>query len=691
MQFGRTESELDILQKLRTPDPNVWSEDGGYQLALMGERTVPFLVQTLTDEDQYARQHAYTFLYRYYGDSRALPALTELFLHNEDDSIRRNAATLIAGIDAKYATELMMEHFNADEVTQDIVVDVLLMLKDERVVPVLVARLENPKTRTDAAFALSKFKDKRAVPVLLDILELEDGKIDNRSKKDVVEKLAYIGDERAVPALLELLDTNLEADVVHLLPQFGTSIILPLQKMLEQLDDQQIARHILHDVHANRPRVLMAKKEIVRQILRDIRDPKLAPIYGKIYLKSDDTELQSALLLSLMNMGTEGFSTLLDILRHKPNASVLNCLTTFNSAAAVDAVASFAQDESCSFRLEAIQGLAKFGGLQQTEISKHLPRLLTDADSTVKLYTIDLIRKMALTEMSPALQELTQDDDECIRNAALTVLAIFAGNAPLKFKIETNQSRYKYGQSIELTYRIMNTGSQPIEYLIPSIHLIETLKIRQPDGTLAKYRGWHVDFAPLSSREHYQALQPGDESAYTLSIPSAYTLSIPQENNIDDNVPTYWLHQSGRYTVQLDIAPAGNGLKYGFMAWQDTLTSKVDFEIEPPTTEQFNKLVAKINPERISELNRSEISKICHQLSELQNADAILALKKLATVRIDNTESTLSAAKFEARRLLSKFSDPELVPICIEMLDLRYRETATRINALGESGDTRAH
>ena len=105
---------VKTLEKLRTADWDIWRE-AGYDLALMGDNTVPFLIQTLTNESREARWHACYFLRNSYPDSRALPTLTEVFLHDTDEYVRSTAAAAITDIDTMYARNLMIQHLDADE------------------------------------------------------------------------------------------------------------------------------------------------------------------------------------------------------------------------------------------------------------------------------------------------------------------------------------------------------------------------------------------------------------------------------------------------------------------------------------------------------------------------------------------------------------------------------------------------
>ena len=387
---GVTHSELEIRDKLRTtgwalrPD---FAADVGTDLILMGDAAVPFLIQTLGDETLAARGHAADFLRDLFPDRRALPALTEVFLHDANPGIRRTAAEAIACIDAEVARNLMFQHLEgsdagaaadspsefqdspavvpnwdtyAGETTQDIAVDMLSQLQDKRVIPTLVKRLADRGERTDAAFALAKFKDKRAVPVLLDIVNGKEGR-HNIREAEAVEALAKIGDERAAPVLLNLLDLPQVGyrDIVSALPQFGASIAPQLLEKRKQTESREI-------------------QERIAWVVRHLHQPELAPVFGQLYLESekDDSELHDALSHALKNMGIAGFEELIRVAQQKANYRALSALATYNSAEAVDAVAALALDKSYPLRLVAIQTLGsigKLGGSGDIHISPAAP------------------------------------------------------------------------------------------------------------------------------------------------------------------------------------------------------------------------------------------------------------------------------------------------------------------------------
>jgi len=324
---------VKTLEKLQAADWDIWRE-AAYDLALMGDNTVPFLIQTLTNESREARWHACYFLENSYPDARALPTLTEVFLHDTDEYVRSTAAAAIAAIDTAYARTLMIQTIDTEtsEITQNIAVEVLSRLRDERVIPMLVTRLGLPETRMDAAFALGAFKDKRAIPILLNILD--EKSLDSSFRERAVATLARIGDPQTLPTLVNLIDSRFADTVIMGLPQFGASVVAPLL--------EKFARNASPEV-----------RDRIARVLRNIHAPELAPLYGQIYLETDAYELQDAISYALQNMGAAGFKSLVKVAKQKTGHRALRALSTYNSEAAVDAVARLALDESYPIRLVA--------------------------------------------------------------------------------------------------------------------------------------------------------------------------------------------------------------------------------------------------------------------------------------------------------------------------------------------------
>ena len=682
---GVTHSELDTLEKFRTtgwalrPD---FAADVGTDLILMGDAAVPFLIQTLGDETLAARGHAADFLRDLFPDRRALPALTEVFLHDANLGIRRTAAEAIACIDAEVARNLMFQHLEgsdagaaadspsefqdspavvpnwdtyAGETTQDIAVDMLSQLQDKRVIPTLVKRLADRGERMDAAFALAKFKDKRAVPVLLDIMNGKEGRYNIR-EAEAVEALAKIGDERAVPVLLNFLDLPQVGyrDVVSALPQFGASIVPQLLEKRKQTESREF-------------------QERITWVVRHLHQPELAPVFGQLYLESekDDSELHEALSHALKNMGIAGFEELVRVAQQKANYRALSALATYNSAAAVDAVAALALDKSYPLRLVAIQTLGSIGKLGEVEISTYLQQLLSDAAPEVKLYTMDIIRQGKLVEMAPALQELTQTDNEHLQQAAHYVLAVLADEMPLKLEVKMSRPRYAYGinTDIVVSYRIMNLGTFPIQIaLTPCIREFE---IQQPDGTLMRRRGPLLHTFGPSGPEDFHTLMPSHDLTMNSNVSKAY-----------------WLDQVGRYTLRPRIHTRETGLHFGFMTWTGTLTAPdVHFELEPPTAKQIDAMFAQVETDLGIEVFRNQGIKTLCQLAELRIPGALPSLKKLAlTENLDGN----AEVRHRVLSVLGQFASPELNPLWIQRLEKGELPSRRAIETLIESGETRA-
>ena len=691
---GVTQADLSPLEKLRSTHPNQWYEVGdvGYDIALMGDDAIPFLIQTLTDEDRSARLSAISFLAGYYPDDRVLPALKKVFLSESDLYLRIIAARAIARHDPESGRPLLIKYleFEIAPMYRLIAVNALEELGDKRAramfISQLVSELEHPKTRRAAAYQLGEFKDKRAVPVLIEILEGKDLK--THVKEHAAKILAQTGDERAIPVLLNILnDPNLNIDckerVLDRLVPTGDERLIPI--LLNSLDSWDMRWQVAEVIKAFGPSIASLLLERMKQteshevryeivqILRYVHHLELAPIYEQVYLETEDDGVESVMAFAFADMGAVGFEYLLKVTKQKPNHSVWYYLSTYNGAAVVDAVAGLALDESYPFRLKAINALGGFSELWKAEVSKHVPSLLADTDPEVKLHTMHLIKQLNITEMTPALQKLTRTADAQIRNAAHNVLAVLSEPKSLKLSVEMNRPSYDYGHPIDLIYRITNVSPHPITISTVAMkvpdHFLE-LRVQLPDGTFGGYRGPKAHFAS-PRREDYQTLKPGDELSVTVSV-SHY----------------YWLHQLGRYTIQIHFRPFGDGLGFGFLAWTRRLTSpKVHFDVEPPTTKHLNRMQAHVDTEPNIEKKRYQVIKTCHQLVELRRPEAIPALKKLALTRPNY------GLRDYALSMLAKFSDHlELTPMWIEILETRHPGNVHEIamKALGASGDPRA-
>ena len=641
---------VKTLEKLQTADWDIWRE-AGYDLALMGDNAVPFLIQTLTNESRKVRWHACYFLRNSYPDSRALPTLTEVFLQDTDEYVRSTAAAAIAEINIVYARNLMIQHLDADEnrATQNIAVEVLSRFQDARVIPMLVSRLTDPETQVDAAFALGTFRDKRAVPVLLNILD--EKALGSSFQERAAETLARIGDPQTLPTLVNLIDSRFADNVVMELPQFGASVVPPLLEKFARNESPEI-------------------RDRIASVLRNIHAPELAPLYGQIYLETDAYELQDAISYALQNMGEEGLKSLLKITKQQADHRALRALATYNSKMAVDAVATLALDESYPIRLIAIEVLGGFGQLWKAQIATYLPRLLADSDTRVKLNTLNLIKQLKIVEMRPTLEDLTHAAAPNIRDAIHTVLAVLSGTAPLKLEIETEQPRYDYGERIALTYRITNIGPRPIKISpVPEILFLHQLEIQQPDGTLASFRGFPGHDRPPKAAD-YHTLKPGGTFTDTAS-PSTFF---------------HGLDQVGRYTIQPRIHIWADGIRFGFMAWTGILTApEVHFDIEPPTVDEVNRMLARIGGELETEAHRIEAIRTLHRLGELRLSKTIPFLKKLASDSERNP--VLREWAFNA---LAKFTAPKLTPFWIQMLDSSHVSQPLAMKALRANGDARA-
>ena len=701
---GRIGAEQDTLEKLRARDWDIWLGEGGYDIALMGEDAAPFLVSVLTDENEDARWHAHYLLDRYYADPSILPVLTYLFIDSTDKSIRSNAIDLIASIDAEYAKALIGNYLD-DPNIQDTVVSLLTGLRDERAVPLLVERLKVKEKRNHAAYALAGFKDKRALPILLEMLD--DPTTESGTLDAVFKSLANIADEQTMPRLFNYVNgqRRISSGIIDALSESEMPSILALLKTIEQTDIDQSSY----------------KWQRILEVFRHQNNPELIPYFEKAYLNANNSLLLSEIPYALGKMGKKGLESLLKIAQQKPTVAAFRTLATYNTDEAIETVISYAMDESCPFRTEAIQALFQYTGLWEDKLSKHIMKLLADVspreellivenllefgdswkaeifkhltqllvetESEATILTIDLIRRKNLAVMTPALENLIQNAKGSALHAAQMVYDILHDRPPLKLTIEMDQQQYDYGHPITLTYRITNVSEYPI-YLALYKSLASgyvRVKIQQPDGTWAQYRGPIASLLGLRF-DDIQTLQPNDEITETTQILDYYDLL-----------------QSGFYTVELQISPGLEGViledkphpnkqeRQCCLTWSDTLHSHKDlFHINPILPAKLNEMIASIDPEVINKENEEEIIETCRQLIENRSPEGIAALKKLALMDTESPDDFRHYIKRSAQRfLIDKFLDPELVSTWIKTFNIGYN-IHTRIKVLRASEDARA-
>jgi HEAT repeat protein len=657
-----------------------------YNLALMGENAVPFLLRVLTDKNHEARRHAANSL-RGYADSRALPGLTAAFLNDSDEHVRSLSAWALASADVKYTVELMVSQLDKenDPVAQNIAVSVLSAVGDTRVIPTLVQRLDYPDTKKDAAFKLARFRDKRAVPVLTEMLRIANREVwadypweDRDAAERAMNALVQIGDERSISILIKMLDSPLKEEAARVLPDFGAPIAPPLLEMLKQTTSREI-------------------RDSVAYVLERIHEPQAdrlnlsawASTFGKIYLETEDWSLRRAMAKALANMGTPGIEYLLKGARRENFYSqALQLLSTYNSKTVADAVAELALDVSNPFRLRAIQTLQILWPIWSADLMPSALKLLRDSEPLVRLYTISMFRELEIREATEALRETTSDSDERVRRAASSVLALFSGITPLKLEIEMNRTRYRYGEPVTMKYGISNIVADAAAVCTFTLfrtdmvaELILKPEIRKPDGTLLKYRGPVASLAPPRKKD-YRTLQPGDVLSGYIDISKFYRP-----------------YQPGRYTAKLSYRSFSDGVQYGLWGWVGVLTSQeICFEIAPPSAQRLDAMIADIDIKKITRFKKAWVKApdICYRLGEIRNPAAIKALQALAlykpTASVKRQDKYLHLAdsiRAAALKALASFPLSELTPMWIELLDDGSVQEIV-IDALTKIGNPRA-
>lgn len=660
----------------------------GYELFLMDDKAIPFLIENLTNDDQRTRENAIRSIQQYYSEPGVMSALTVVFIHSEDNLMRNMSAHTMAEIDAEFTKKLMAKHLDADPETQEIAIGVLRKLKDERVIPYLVELINNPKTlpekRRNAIFGLADLQDKRAIPELLEILKYSNiNAID--ILKETVQKTAQIDDPRTVSKLLEAMDpdsdlgrrvsNSISMSVLNHMARFGQS---SMQKMLDTAKATEVIA-VEHNIH---------------RVLRKVKDKEIIPIFEKECIETENEKLKSALVHALKNMGHEGFVALVNVAKQNPSTSVLTALTTFSTAEAIDVVGTIALDPSSQLRLQAVEALTRFGTYWQAEIHKYIPQLLHDNNPNVRISAINIIRKFKLTEMIPKLEQLAEDSRGNTRNAALMTIDELSEKTPLELKIEMVSKKYDYRHPIALKYTIRNVSHYPIKIGFKKDVEMGYLKlqIQQPDGTTAKVYGQRNRSRLLDTNEYNLTIvKDGEDEVILLPVnPNHFDIIQPNEviTNIIPVSKNYRLFQSGQYNVQLKmflspwkpnptpertskdkIPPLSSQMKSNLMTWEKPLiSSKASFEIKEPTPMQFNAMLKMLDPNHINNYDIKQLEHVCFQLGELRKPEAIKPLKMLSSSLINVRSSSRSSLGVSAHRALLNYTDTDMTQLWLQIL-----------------------
>ncbi|MFC1712401.1 HEAT repeat domain-containing protein [Candidatus Poribacteria bacterium] len=687
-QEGDT-GDLDVLEKLSNSSQDIWS-GAGYDLALMEkEAAIALLLQALTDESHETRWHSASFL-DIYSDQSVLPRLREAFLNDTDEHVREVSARTLANINPAYAAEVLLGQIgrDGDPLAQKIAAGMLSEMGDRRVIPFLVQRLGNPDTQWDAALGLGRFGDKRSVPALIGMLpdSSDDRYTKYYSTENIVEALLRIGDVRCIPALLN--DENAR-------PVFLNRLRSHIRRKSEDTpsDFALTMTPLLIDIVKKSPSSQIRSR--AADALGNVDEPALAPIFGKLFLETDNKQLRRAAAEALLNMGPSAFEYLLaGTKKEECYRKSLSGLASYGTQEAFNAVSQLALDLSYPFRLQAIKTLANFSYPWREDILPSVLKLLHDPDVTVRLNAIYILKKLEIHEAADVLREATGDPDKRIRDAASHVLLSLSDETPFILEIKMGRTVYPYDALVNMKYTITNVSPYPITVrihrkdrsLVMDGVAFGVPEIRKLDGTSPKYvgphpgRGPHIKFRP--SMMKHKTLKPGDKLSGKIPIWELFEI-----------------YQPGRYTAKISCGlNSGDKKSLNLVWWSDTLTSQeVTFEVSPPSPQQLKAMMEHIDMPITRMYRFDKAHEICHRLGELQDASTIEALQRLALYqppkpvgreksekrkRIRREREKLSEAALES---LARIPARELIPMWVKLLSNKeWRKREITLDALAQ-------
>ncbi len=659
--YANANKEITIKDKLCSPDQEVWARVG-YDLAIMNDNdALDILLNALRDQNELARLHAIAFLDRY-NDKRILPALQERFL-SDKEAIRIEAGRTIASIDPRYASNLFISQLQkpGDTIGKNISVQLLSEMEDIRVIPFLLQRLEDPNTRKDSAIKLARFRNKRAVPILVEMLTSGNG----YAQENILKSLIRIGDPSCIPDIMNNrqimpMFIKILSDQNYISPEFGMAVVDSFLKLLEGKSRSERWK----------------LQERIIEILKNIKDPSLAPIYGKLFLESERNSPFQDIAYLLADMGTDGIPYLLDGTKiERTYKKAFSALGSYNDKMIVYEVTQLALNKFYPFRTTAIDTLSDFGYIWRKSVISTLVTLLRERNPKIRLQVLRVIERLELREMAGIIRPLANDKDQQVRTAVICILDSFNNNPPVKLEIKLNKKSYGYDKPIILEYRITNSADHDIYISNHGTEVADAIQgtaiepplIFKSDGELLPYKGPSVDLG-TPNKNSYQILHPKEFISGKIEITKFYEI-----------------YQPGFYTIKLKYSPLGDGIEYGIWSWKWKLESnELTFRVKHPSRWRFMKILrnAKLS-NADDETTFYEALKACKKLGELRSKLGISDLKKIAFYKPSDDSNIIKFRKdelsYSALTALSKTESKILIPDWIKLLkeeDTKKREIA---------------
>lgn len=612
-----------------------------YHLELTN-RGLPFLIKMLSDPSRIARQRALIYILMFYPEQRALNALTTYFIVEPDPHNRKMAASAIARIDPEFAKIYFRKHLYANIETQHIVVDILVQLKDESVIPVLAKQLNshaNPWSLIETAERLMDFNDKRGISVVIDFHK-KYKELRPELRQNITALLTRFDDERIYPELVKAFKEHVRRGISLPHTTLNATSLQALLKVLERTH-------------------LEKKRSIFVEAIRHPQDATLETIsiLEKAYFQTDDPKLKLAIITLLKNMGTDGLKALIRLTKKEPTQDLLVVLKSFHSPEAIERVATVALNRKSPLQIIALQALSEFSPLHKAEIAKHVPELLSDPNPKIKFYTFELIRKLKLTEFIPDILRFTQAPDPNVQNTAHFLLDVLQDKPQLILNVDSIRSHYDYNKLKKLNYQIKNVTNHPINIIIiKDVDLIKSMEITRPDGTQGIFQGPH-GFITAPRAEDYYTLKPGDEITSSLSY-------------------AYSHYQIGEYTARLHIIPYSQSDSFDTMTYPYPITGQTHYTVKPPTTDYVKAILDKIEADKIKNIDETY-----YELSELRKSGIFPRLQ--ARLLIPKDRERVYGHRYGYSRFL-KLSNAEFIE---KFENLHVAVTQTVANYLANIGD----
>ncbi|MEQ8221265.1 MAG: HEAT repeat domain-containing protein [Candidatus Eremiobacterota bacterium] len=460
-------------------------------LIRLGNFAIDFLIKRLNDDDETIRVNATKILGRM-GDSRAVPALTEILLKDKSYLPRAYAASALGLIGDTSSIDILCTSLgDENELVRLHSIEALSRIGTPSVEALIFCLTSaRGKVREGACEALGFIGDTRAIDPLIHTLDLYDSSYENAKNA-----LVRIGEPAVDTLILHMNDGTVKnkAFIAEVLGSIGDNKAVPClcNSLLNDDDPVKIASAAALGNIGNKGAVTFlctllegSYSDPVRisavESLKAINDPSAIHFLTKS-LNMDDERVNLAILnaLNVMKKVDNPASVILLLNSSNPvvRASAASVLGVTEREEAVEPLLSVLEDKDDTVRLEAVKALGNTGDPRAVEplvnrlydkkqvvqsaavralgkigepSIEPLIKLLRTEHAFINFYVINSLAHVGKPAIAPMIA-LLKDKDNTVREGAAKVLIRIGDNSAVEPLIEALKDDDRYVRAYAIT------------------------------------------------------------------------------------------------------------------------------------------------------------------------------------------------------------------------------------------------